>query len=167
MKLNQINTGVVVAQDQAGAGYYIPAASVLATQIAPQTLAAAGGARIIVGQASDVTAGYATYTSINAAISALTSQGLTGKIQVLPGTYTENVSVSIADLMIEGAGHSTYINGTLTLASNYCLVRCLRSGSVSFSAATDGNRVTDTWLISGGTVTNSGGGGNHWDITGE
>jgi hypothetical protein len=167
MKLNQVQTGVTVAQDQQNAGYIVPIGSLQATQVSSTTWSSASGSRYVVGQASDVANGFAQYTSINTAIAALSALSLTGKIRILPGTYTENVSVSIADLMLEGAGHSTYINGTLTLASNYGLVKYLRSGSITFSAATDGNRVTDTWLISGGTVTNSGGGGNHWDITGE
>ena len=119
---------------------------------------------VVSSVASDIAIGRATHSTISSAITAVTSVG--GKIVVLAGTYVENLTVP-ADVYIEGKGHKTVVNGTITFTSTYALVRCLKSNSVTFNGGTDGNRMTDCWVSSGSTVTNSGGAGNHWDISGE
>jgi hypothetical protein len=85
----------------------------------------------IVGSPTQLSLGLATHTSISSAISGV-SDG--GRIFILPGTYTENVTVS-KRVNIFGAGYDSVLSGTLSLSvgtSDFSSVKDIRiSGNVS------------------------------------
>ena len=111
----------------------------------------------IVGSAAEVVAGDAQYSTLQSAVNAASSGQ---KIVVLSGTHTENVTVD-KRLTIEGQGHATYLDGTLTFASgsDYSLLRGLKiGGNLTLNAGADGIFITETWLGSSATLTNSGAG---------
>lgn len=68
----------------------------------------------VIGSSAQVTAGRATHSTWASAISAV---GAGGSILVLPGSWTENVSLG-KQLKIEGSGYGSYLNGTMTFASS-------------------------------------------------
>jgi hypothetical protein len=111
----------------------------------------------IVGSSAQLLDGKATHSSINSAISSVPSGG---KIYVLRGTFTENVSVN-KEVMIEGMGRGTVIDGTLTLtsSSDYALVRALKvTGNITLDSGSTGIFLRDCWVASGSTVTDNGSG---------
>ena len=162
-----LNTGVVVQQtQQAPYPFVLPQQGVSLSAISLGARLNLQVAEAVVGSVTDIANGIATYSSIAAAITYVSGLGA-GKIIVLDSQiYVENITVP-GNIFIEGVGHNTYIQGTITFSGNYSLVKFLRHQSVTFNASTDGNRITDTWMTSGATVTNSGLAGNYWQITGE
>ena len=114
-------------------------------------------ADLIVGSTAQVNAGAATHTSITSALAAASAGQ---KILVLAGTYTENITVSLK-VMIEGVGHSSNLNGTMTFDSNsdYSSVKNMRiSGNITFNSGADGIFLRDCWQGSSSILTNSGSG---------
>ena len=98
-----------------------------------------GLANIIVGQASDVAAGTAQYSSLQAAI---TNAGTGAVIVVLSGvsiteTVTCNKRVSIRGV----GGYDSYINGTFTLQSggSFCSISGIRVGQFILNSGANGN----------------------------
>lgn len=108
-----------------------------------------------VGSAAQVASGVATHTSIDTAIAGATAGD---KILVLPNTYTESVTWSASDITLEGSGHTTILNGNLTLSgtgnqvlgikvsgnlnltgSNYNFVRAWISSTSVFTAGGTAN----------------------------
>lgn len=69
----------------------------------------------IVGNSTQLTAGAATHTSLQTAIDAINSGG---RILVLSGTYTENVTLSKNDIVIEGKGRTALLNGNLIVTGS-------------------------------------------------
>jgi hypothetical protein len=109
----------------------------------------------VVGSVAQVGAGIATYTSINTAISNVTTGGT---ILVLRGTYTENVAVS-KEVHISGQGHSTVVSGTFTFnsATSYASAKMMKiTGTLLFNTTSVGNIVKDFWQTSGGVVADTG-----------
>lgn len=110
---------------------------------------------IIVGSAAQVTSGVASYSSVQSAINAAAAGQ---KILVLPGTYTENVSVG-KEIVLEGSGRNSVINGTLTFTStsDYSMSNKLKvTGNVTFDAGADGIFFSHMFLGSASTVTDNG-----------
>lgn len=121
--------------------------------VATQTIRAAYD--IIVGSAADVASGVAQFTSIQAAINAVITGG---KILVLNGSYVENLSIG-KKLTLEGKGHSTEINGTVTFTSSgdYCTMKQFRIlDNLTFDSGADANYLNEVWFAAGKTVIDSG-----------
>lgn len=140
-------------------GTFLSADSTQATGVKWATPGAATSQAIysrIVGSAAQVTAGTATDSTIGAAITAATA-GTT--IRILPGNYTETVSVA-KQLSFEGGGYGTYLTGTWTFASgsSYCTLKGLRiSGNITVNSGVIGIWVIQTYFDSTSTfVDNSG-----------
>lgn len=109
----------------------------------------------VVGSAAQVAARQATHTSIQAAINAFPA----GQILVLAGTYTENLSISNPNLVLEGKGRASVVNGTVSMSSGAvgCLITKLKvSNNISIAAGANNNFVKEIWQAAGFSVTNSG-----------
>lgn len=109
----------------------------------------------VVGSAAQVAAGLAQFTSLQTAINTVSAGD---KILLLQGTYAENITVS-KKVMIEGKGHGSYINGTLTFDANsdYSLVKWLKvSGNITLQAGADGIFLRECWQATGSSVTDNG-----------
>lgn len=91
----------------------------------------------IVGDVSAVGAGLAQYTSVQSAINAL-SDGQ--RLLILPGTYTEAISLN-KRLFIDGQGYDSFVDGTITCGTScdYSQLRSLRFGTLTFAAGANGN----------------------------
>lgn len=119
----------------------------------------------IVGSSAQVLNGSATHTSIQAAHDYVASGG---NILVLKGTYTENVAIS-KTVRIEGQGHSSMLNGTLTFntGSFYGVFSLIRvGGNISMTALSEGNFLERVWLQAGFTLSDVGT-GNYKNVIGE
>jgi len=99
--------------------------------------------KCIVGSSAQYQAGIATHTSVQSAINAC-NNGET--VLILPGTYTETISVSNR-VNIQGMGYDSYINGTFTFASgaSFCSLTRIRVSQFIFSAGANGNLVSGFW----------------------
>lgn len=109
----------------------------------------------IVGSSLQVAAGIAQYTSIQTAQNALSSGD---SMYILPGTYTENVTIN-KQLTISGGGKASNLNGTLTLdtGASYCLIRGIRMAqNIVFNALTVGNMLEQSFIATGKTITDNG-----------
>lgn len=109
----------------------------------------------VIGTAGQVASGIATHSTFAAAIAALSAGD---SIFVLDGTYTENVSVS-KKLTIEGSGHSSNINGTLTFtsSSDNSLVMGVRvADNITFDSGADQIFLINSFLATAKTVTDNG-----------
>jgi hypothetical protein len=107
----------------------------------------------IVGTALQVSAGEATHSSFSSAQTAA-SDG--DSITILPGTLTENITVS-KRLLIEGRGPGSVIDGTVTFASgsNYTHFKDLKVlDDVTINSGTKGLLI-DINLAAGQTITNN------------
>jgi hypothetical protein len=108
---------------------------------------------LVVGSAAEVTNGSADYTSLAAALGAAIAGS---KILVLQGTYTENVNIT-QNVCIQGKGHSTVLNGNITFSTTACLVKDLYiNGNIVFTIGSSKNILSDSWIGSGKTLTDSG-----------
>lgn len=159
MPLNTtIAKGLIVQQNQNYAyPLNLPNSSILYTMLQPAIRADLMGADAVVGLAADVTNGRADYSSIQSAITAVTANG-GSRILVLPGTYTENVSLS-AKMNIRGVGSVSYLNGTFTLASGASLsmIKWIRFGdNITINSGVNNCFLRECWQITGKTITNSG-----------
>jgi len=115
------------------------------------------GSDIVVGSVGQVTSGVADFSSLQGAVNAASAGQ---KILVLNGTYTENVTMD-KKLAIEGQGHSTVIDGNLTINSNsdFSLIRSLKiSGNLTISSGANGIFIKECWVASSSTVSDSGSG---------
>ena len=109
----------------------------------------------VVGSAAQVSAGLAHFTSIQSAINNAASGD---RILVLQGTYTENITVD-KKIFLEGKGHQSVVNGTLTMTSNsdYSIIKWLRfGGNITLNVGADGIFLRECWQATGLTITNSG-----------
>lgn len=107
----------------------------------------------IVGSAAQFASGIAGYTSIQSAINAAPTNG---RILVLRGTYTENVTLG-KPVYLDCQSYMTTLSGTLTLNSggNFSVVRLLRfGGNVTVNAS--GCFLEKCYLAPGFGVTNTG-----------
>lgn len=110
---------------------------------------------VVVGSAAQVAAGVADYSSISAALAAANAGDV---ITVLKGTYVESVTMT-RENHIRGQGYSTVVTGTWTISGtcNYASVCSLRfNGNVVVSSGATGNLITDFWIASSSSVTDSG-----------
>ena len=108
-----------------------------------------------VGSSAQVTAGYAQYTSLQAAITAVAAGG---NIFLLNGNITENITIA-KEINITGKGRSSLITGTCTLNSgaSYCTIMRMKfTGNVVINSGANGNFFREIFLNTGSTVTNSG-----------
>lgn len=105
----------------------------------------------VVGNLKDATSA-AQYSTIQAAINAV---GPGSRVLILKGTYTENISIT-QNIYLVGQGQQTLINGTLTLAANYCTLSYMRfSSTMTFSPGSTGNFVHFVWQAAGQSVVNA------------
>lgn len=114
----------------------------------------------VVGSASQYAAGKCTHTTVQAAIDACPTGG---KVFVLEGTYSENITIN-KQITLEGKGRSSLINGTVLLSSgaDYCLIKALKFGdNFTFDVGADKSFLRECWLATGKTVTDNGT-GNSW-----
>lgn len=112
---------------------------------------------IVVGSIGQVTSGIADFSSLQGAINAASAGQ---KILILNGTYIENITLD-KKIVIEGQGHSTFINGTFTLtsSSNFSLIKKIRiGGNLSLNVGADGNFINECWVTSSVVITDSGSG---------
>lgn len=116
----------------------------------------------VIGSAAQVTGGIATHSTFASAISAVSANGT---IRVLPGSWTENVSVT-KTLTIIGPGYGAAITGTLGLvAADHCIIKGLQfTGSVTLDSSTDGSIIQECFIGSSSTCTDNGT-GNYIELT--
>lgn len=113
---------------------------------------------LIVGSSAQVTAGVADYSTVTAAISALSASG--GSILVT-SAYAGEASISINkdNVLIEGQGNLTVITGTLTFSAttdNSSVSNLRINGNVTFTSGCKYNFLTAVWISSSATLTDSG-----------
>jgi hypothetical protein len=106
----------------------------------------------IVGSSAQVTAGTATHASLQTAIDAASAGS---RILVLPGTYTENITLSANDIVIEGKGRSAVIDGNFTLSGSGNDVSGLKIGGNMDLTGSNYNFVK-AWLASTSVFTAGG-----------
>lgn len=106
---------------------------------------------IIVGSAAQVSAGIATHSSLQSAVN---DAGFSRRVRVLAGVITENVTISQSDILIEGDGRGSVLNGTLTISGNNNLLQSLKlNGNITLSG--NYNTTRDAW-IGNVTITDNG-----------
>jgi hypothetical protein len=143
--------------------FYIPPGSLNLTQVAiPGTYAAPSSVYAsyydaVVGSGLDLAAGTVTFASIAAAISAYPN----GRILLMAETFNENITLTSSNenIVIEGKGRSTLINGTLTLNGGAigCLIKGLKiGGNIVASSDSKANCVRECWQSTGSTCTDTG-----------
>ena len=112
----------------------------------------------VVGSAAQVTTGAAGYTTIAAAIAAAPQ----GRILVLAGTYTENITTVATtndQLFIQGQGHKTLLTGNLTMGGSFTDIGGLKvTGAISI---TGNANFLKTWLATAGSFANTGTGNSY------
>lgn len=101
----------------------------------------------IVGSAAEVTSGSADYSSLQSAINALT----TGGSILLSSNYStvENITISVDNILIEGQGNKSVINGTVTLSAttDNCSISNLRiTGNITLTTGCKYNILTNFWV---------------------
>lgn len=108
----------------------------------------------IVGSAAQVASGIATQSSIQTAVN-LAATDTT--VLILPGTYTENVTISNGITLL-AYGRSVVLTGNISFASTcfYANVSAFRLvGNISFAASSKGNFFR-CWQSSAGTFADLG-----------
>ena len=98
---------------------------------------------------------FSTHTSIQSAINAASSGG---KILILNGTYTEPVTIN-KKITLEGQGHNTLINGTLTVTSAgaYTAIQKLKvTQNITIQASANNIYMRDCWQTNGYYLYDSG-----------
>lgn len=111
----------------------------------------------VVGSSAEVAAGRAHYTSLGAAITASSSNW---RILILPGSFTENVTITSTTLNIFGSGRSSIITGNLSFAgATYCVLQGIQFiGNMTIDSSSNGNQITNCYIGAANTVTDSGNG---------
>lgn len=104
----------------------------------------------VVGSQSQVSSGYAQYTSLQSAINATSA----GAYILLLGSVTENITLS-KNVIIEGKGYSSSISGTVTVSGSFATIRDVRFGG-NLTISGSGNFVKDSFIATTATLTNSG-----------
>lgn len=146
---SSVNTGLTVRQTSpSDSQFFLPPQSVTTDMISPAIISLLTGYSAIVGPAISNLVGY---TSIQAAATAV---GAGGRILVMPGVYTETVTISANNFYIHGMGYGVQLNGALTVSGNQGWIDGLRvSNAITYS----GNRnFFKAWQDVGFTITNSG-----------
>ena len=133
---------------------YIVTGNVFTPPASPYSARLANLADIYVGSPTDVSNGYADYSSLASAV-ANASSGQ--KIKIRSNlTITESVTIS-KQVMIEGNGYSTYIDGTIALTSaSYCTLTNFRSTTVTLDSSSNGNIIQSMYWTSAPTDSGSG-----------
>lgn len=109
----------------------------------------------VIGSAAQVTAGTATHSTWASAIAAA-SAGDT--IQVLEGTWTENVTVD-KQLHIEGNGYGTNLTGSITFSSSSdksSLDNVRMSDNLTLDSGADLISVNNIWFATGKSFVDNG-----------
>jgi hypothetical protein len=111
----------------------------------------------VVGSAAQLAAGQVTHTSVASAIASQPQ----GRILILAGTYAENITLTSANnnLMLEGKGRGSFINGTLSLTSSATglNIKWLRfGGNISIASGCNNTFMRECWQTTGLTITDSG-----------
>jgi len=150
------STGAMSEVTPGTAGYFLKSggAGAVASWAASPTLKLFN---IILGSASEVTAGEATHSTWAAAIAAASAGD---RIKVLPGSWTENVSVN-KKLLIEGCGPSSILTGTITFtsAADYSVLSHIRAtDTVTLDSGADGIIVSQIFLAVNKSFTDNGSG---------
>lgn len=116
----------------------------------------------IVGSSAQVTAGVANYSSVQSAINAAVAAGGAQVIRILPGTYTENITIANSQLTILGVGQGSYVNGTWTLntGATKCLIEKIRmGGTLTVNSGAQANFIHQCWIANGASLVNNAGAG--------
>lgn len=109
----------------------------------------------VVGSSAQVAAGLATHTSIQAAHDSCAAGA---KILILQGAHSGSITIN-KKIFIEGKGHGSSIEGTVTISADYCLIRALRfADNVTLSVGADKNFIRECWIASGKSITDNGSG---------
>jgi hypothetical protein len=93
----------------------------------------------------------ATHSTITAALAAISTDG---KIFIMPGTYSETLSIN-KRCSIEGAGYGTNLTGAVTMSVDYTTLRSVRFAT-SLTLTCNGSFVRDCFAASAATITDSG-----------
>lgn len=112
----------------------------------------------VVGTTEQISAGFATHSSLQSAINYLT---LGGRILILT-PVTENITWNNSNITIEGKGRATQINGSINIVGNgnsLKLIRCV--GGVTLSGNI--NFFSESWLAPTYLLTDTGT-GNYYNI---
>jgi hypothetical protein len=116
----------------------------------------------VVGTTTQVANSKATHSTIQ---SAITSCPTNGRILILEGTYTENITIPTT-LNIEGKGRGCVLNGSLSLSASYCSIRHIKvTANSTINVGANKNFVRNIWLATGVTLTDSGTGNSVLTIT--
>lgn len=128
--------------------------SVEAKMLAPSALYGVGGVSAVVGSQLDVNNGTANYTSLQEAHDNVVSYG---KILLLRGADSENITWTRSDLSVMGVGRGSEINGNVSINGNFNLFKFIRfTGTLTFGAVSQGNILTDFWIVDSANLTDSG-----------
>lgn len=106
----------------------------------------------VVGSTAQVASGVANFSSLQSAINAVVPGG---KIVVLQGTYTENITIN-KEICIHGKGRSSILNGTVSFGSSSTgsMLKYMKIlDNVTINNSAQAIYVSDNWLASGKTVT--------------
>jgi hypothetical protein len=107
---------------------------------------------LIVGTSAQVDAGIATHLSLQ---NALNNIGSGGTIQVLGVSLLENITITQSDIVIEGSGRNSIIDGTLTISGSNNLIKRLRF-TEDIIVTGDTNSITDSWVANDADITDNG-----------
>lgn len=110
--------------------------------------------QVTLGSAAQIAQGLATHSTWASAISAVSTGGV---IFVLPGAWTENVTIN-KNLKVVGSGYGSVLTGSITFtAASNCIVSGVQlTLDVTLDSSSNGNSVYDMYLASGKTFLDSG-----------
>lgn len=115
----------------------------------------------VVGSSAQVAAGVANFTTLTAAIAAVSTNQ---SIKVLQGAYTENITMN-KQIIVIGSGTNTVFTGNVSFAScvNAVFKSIRFSGTISFDSTSTGNIVSDCYGSLSTTTGTDNGTGNFVD----
>lgn len=112
--------------------------------------------QVVIGSAAQVTSGVATHSTWAAGLAAAAANDV---VLILPGTWTENATLDVSGVTIQGAGYGSYLNGTLTVTTNAGASRIfgLHVGdNITYNTGSSSCKMYDIWLAGGKTLTDNG-----------
>lgn len=137
MQGTQLQDGVAIQQETDGdRDFYLPDGALGIEKLSSSALKALTGYDAIVGTSTNAAV---LYTSVQAAVNAIAADG---RILVLPGTYSESVTVT-SRIYIKGQGFGSHITGTITAGTgcSYSTFETLQCSQFIFSSSAGGNQV--------------------------
>jgi hypothetical protein len=133
---------------------YTVSGSAVQSSTAPYAAKIALLADIFVGTSTDVSSGYADFSSLQSAINAASAGQ---KIKIRGNlSITENITLN-KRVFIEGNGYDSYINGTFTFtATSHATIKNFRCSTVTLDASSNKNFVSQMFLATSATDNGSG-----------